>query len=117
SHDDEMLFDGGLNPRSYDSYAAYRYVWHARPPYPPALSAGISHGRTKVWMSWNGATDVAGWQVLAGSSPHSLRLVRTVSRTGFETAATLSRRFRYVAARAFASNDDLLGRTRTARAG
>ena len=39
-----------------------------------------------VYASWNGATTVARWQVLAGADAGSLRPVGTPARrTGFET--------------------------------
>jgi hypothetical protein len=39
-----------------------------------------------VYASWNGATQVAGWRVLAGASATRLRAVAEGPRTGFETA-------------------------------
>jgi hypothetical protein len=42
-----------------------------------------------VYASWNGATGVSRWQVLAGPNAGKLKPVRTVSRTGFETAIEL----------------------------
>ena len=50
----------------------------------PAGAAG-----TVAYASWNGATDVASWRVLAGPSPSSLAPVATSPRTGFETAIPL----------------------------
>jgi hypothetical protein len=41
----------------------------------------------RVFVSWNGATEVARWQVLAGRSRDELRPFRTVRKRGFETAA------------------------------
>ncbi len=49
-------------------------------------------GGPVVYASWNGATEVASWRVLAGSSPTSLAPVSSAARTGFETAISLSRR-------------------------
>ena len=36
-------------------------------------------------MSWNGATDVEGWEVWAGEAPEMLRVVGTAPKMGFET--------------------------------
>ncbi len=36
-------------------------------------------------MSWNGATDVASWQVLAGASPSALGVVASAAKSGFQT--------------------------------
>jgi hypothetical protein len=38
-----------------------------------------------VYASWNGATDVTAWRVLAGPRPDALVPVGDVKRTGFET--------------------------------
>jgi hypothetical protein len=37
-------------------------------------------------VSWNGATDVASWTVLAGASAKQLAAVGTYPDSGFETA-------------------------------
>jgi len=65
-----------------DSYRAYRYRWIGRPVTRPA--ATLFRGR--IYVSWNGATQVVRWQVLAGPKPKQLRPVDTMRRTGFETA-------------------------------
>ena len=70
-----------------DSYRAYRLHWAAQPPTLPALAVSRgAHGGTTVYASWNGATDVNAYRVLAGSSSSgkfsSLRIVR---KHGFET--------------------------------
>jgi hypothetical protein len=43
-------------------------------------------GSTRLYVSWNGATDVASWQVLAGASLTSLATIGSYPSTGFETA-------------------------------
>jgi hypothetical protein len=42
-------------------------------------------GTTAVYASWNGATDVASWQLLAGSSAGHLAVASTTPKSGFET--------------------------------
>jgi hypothetical protein len=69
------------------SYRARLEPWVGLPLYPPAGTARSRAGRTTVYASWNGATEVAGWRVLAGSSPGGpLHPVATSRRAGFETA-------------------------------
>ena len=51
-------------------------------PRPPAART------TTVYASWNGATTVASWQLLAGASASSLSVVGAVARSGFETTLT-----------------------------
>jgi hypothetical protein len=68
------------------SYRDYRFPWTGTPAHPPTFAfqpAGA--GPAVVYASWNGATLVASWQVLAGASPASLAAVAQVPRSGFET--------------------------------
>src|SRR5581483_7505489 len=72
------------------SYRAYRFAWRGRPSEPPALALHSDLlGRVSAYVSWNGATEVASWQVLAGPDPGHPRPLRTVAKTGFETRIDL----------------------------
>ncbi len=82
-----QVFDAHFNvPTS--SYRAYRFQWSSQPPTQPALAAAPNgDGSVGAYASWNGATDVASWRVLAGTGSAASQLV-TVSgaaRNGFET--------------------------------
>jgi len=69
------------------SYRDFRFAWTGTPAHAPAFAfqpAGA--GPAVVYASWNGATLVASWRVLAGASPASLTTVAQVPRSGFETA-------------------------------
>jgi hypothetical protein len=83
----QLLFDGHLHG-SYQSYRTYRFPWTGTPSTAPAIAAVTAHagGSATVYASWNGATQVASWRVLAGPSSTQLAPVATASRTGFETA-------------------------------
>ena len=85
-------------------------------PSPPAVAAARSGAAVTVWASWNGATGVARWRMLAGPRPGSLRPVTVVRKRGFETAATIPAR-RYVAVQALGAKGRVLGRSRTVPAG
>ena len=89
------LFDFRFGSGS-DSYRAYRFRWVGRPADRPALTVVGDRG----YVSWNGATEVANWQMLAGPQPERLRPVRTVRKTGFETAVAVPEDETYVAIRA-----------------
>ncbi len=52
-------------------------------PWAPSRQAG---GKTTVYASWNGATEVASWRVLAGPSAGRRTVVATAAKSGFETA-------------------------------
>ena len=61
-----------------------------RPATSPAIAAETRHdGGTTVYASWNGATEVAAWQVLTGDSAATLQVVGTAPRRGFETQIRL----------------------------
>ena len=75
-----LLFDAHL-PYDMASYRGYRYQWSARPSYPPVAVASLNNTgeETIVHASWNGATGVASWRVLAGKSSGSLKPQATVA--------------------------------------
>ncbi len=83
-----QLFAAHL-PVHVQSYRDFRMPWTGLPRHQPAMafSAGGAGGIAgTVYASWNGATGVASWRVLAGASASSLRAILTAPRSGFETA-------------------------------
>jgi len=86
--DGSVTMQGQL-PNGNQSYRAFTGDWAGYPTDKPAvaLRANPAQG-TGVYVSWNGATEVATWQVLAGKHPSSLAAVATQPRTGFETMIT-----------------------------
>jgi hypothetical protein len=85
----QLLFDAHMPP-SYESYRVYRQAWSGHPTTAPALSLARSGSHASVYASWNGASEVASWRVLAGASPHALSAVGGAPRSGFETAIALA---------------------------
>jgi hypothetical protein len=93
------------------SYRAYRFPWAATPATPPALVASIASGATATALaaSWNGATGVASWQVLAGAGAGTLAPVGSpVVSTGFETRITAATTAPYVAVQALSAGGAVL---------
>ncbi len=85
----DVRFDATFGDGSV-SYRALRFPWTGRPATKPAIATIVNSDRTvTVYASWNGATEVARWQVRGGASPARLRAVHTGRRTGFETAITV----------------------------
>jgi hypothetical protein len=113
SHDGKLIFDASFPPE-LESYRAFRFPWKGQPEDAPAL-VGESGPEDKVtlYVSWNGATEVTSWQVLAGSSPGKLEPVGSVPRKGFETALTLQTNEPYVAVKATDSSGRVLGTSKT----
>ena len=84
-----LLFDAHFPPHD-ESYRAFRFEWTGTPAHPPTFAfQPASAGAGTVYASWNGATLVASWQVLAGASPASLSSVALAPRSGFETAISV----------------------------
>ena len=66
-------------------------------------------GRTSVYASWNGATEIARWQVLGGPDASHLVPLATAAKTGFETAIPLPTSPSYLTVRAVSSSGAALG--------
>lgn len=71
---------------TWSGYRAYRYPWSGTPAIPPALAVTT----TSLAISWNGATDVAAYQIFGGPTPQQHQLLSTVARQGFETVVPLN---------------------------
>jgi len=82
----KVVFDATY-PAAVQSYRNYRLAWTGRPADPPAAAAVSGPGGSvTAFASWNGATEVATWDVLAGPSAGALKLAGSVPRSGFETS-------------------------------
>jgi Arylsulfotransferase (ASST) len=116
----EFAKDGSLlldahQPLDMSFYRAFRFPWSGQPLTPPAVLASLNDTaeETVVHASWNGATDVAAWRVLAGEQPGSLTAQTTVQDTGFESSTILSKQHGYVAVQALDSAGHVLGTSKT----
>jgi Arylsulfotransferase (ASST) len=108
-----LLFDASL-PSGYESYRALRFPWVGTPPRAPGLALREHAGAPgTAYASWNGATQVASWELLEGISPGRLARIRVVPRAGFETAVALAAgsRERFVAVAALDTTGAVLGRS------
>jgi hypothetical protein len=93
------------------SYRAYRFPWVATPATPPAIAATTASGAAtaEITASWNGATAVVSWQVLAGASAAALAPVGApVASSGFETTITAATGAPYVAVQALGAGGAVL---------
>lgn len=104
-----LLFDGTFEGKG--SYRAYRFPWIGRPDEAPAMAVDRSGATPTVYASWNGATEVASWTVLAGASADQMAVVASSPRTGFETAIPLPTTAAFVAVRAMGADGRVLGGT------
>src|ERR671921_1029677 len=108
SREGELLMSAGFPPEC-ESYRAFRLPWKGRPTDVPALIAGrrSSDGVT-LHASWNGATEVAAWEVLSGPRPNRLEPLGAVPRDGFETAMLAQTQDPYLAIRARDGSGEIL---------
>jgi EmrB/QacA subfamily drug resistance transporter len=67
------------------SYRTMVEPWAGMPLSAPAGAARSSAGKTTVYASWNGATQVVSWRVLAAGGAGKLTAVATSAKSGFET--------------------------------
>jgi len=82
-----------LQGRFPDPDLSYRETleqWVGLPLTTPAGAARKTPAGATVYASWNGATRVAAWRVLAAAGTGRLSAVRTVARSGFETAIPIA---------------------------
>jgi hypothetical protein len=96
-------------PKPDISYRAYRYVFHGHPAGRPAAAVRASGKNTRVYVSWNGATDIASYQVFTGKSSKKLKLAKKVRRGGFETAVTVRGKGPAFRVKALDANGKVLG--------
>ncbi len=108
----ELLFSARF-PAEVESYRAFRSPWTGRPEGFPALAAAPApDGGVTLYASWNGATEVENWEVLAGPALDSLEPVGSVPRTGFETAIAVRTGDALLGVRALDGSGQTLGRSR-----
>ncbi len=105
--DGEVLFAAAL-PDGCASYRAFSMPWTGRPAERPAVGVTAGTGGTSVCGSWNGATEVRAWTVLAGPSAEGVRPVATAPHAGFETAMTVPDWGPYFAVRALDESGHVL---------
>ena len=108
-----VLLDGalGANVQNFNTFIS---TWTARPAAPPSLVVHAQGASTlTAAVSWNGATDVSSWRLLAGSSPSALSAVATAARTGFQTTITAATNGPYLAAQALDGSGAVIGQSPT----
>jgi len=110
-----LLFDAHL-PFDMSFYRAFRFPWSGRPLSPPAVLASLNDTgeETLVHASWNGATGVASWRVLAGQRPGSLATRARIPASGFESSTTLPQKYAYVSVQALDAAGRVLGTSQPA---
>ncbi len=108
--DGSLLFDAH-QPFDTSFYRAFRFPWSGQPLTPPAALADLDETgeETIVHASWNGATDVSSWRLLAGKGSGALAAQTVIAASGFESSAILPQKYTRVAVQALDSRGRVLG--------
>jgi hypothetical protein len=111
NHHGELLFHAAF-PTEGETYRAFRLPWSGQPTDDPAIAAELgTEDKVTIYASWNGATEVTTWQVLAGSAPDQLEPLASAPRQGFETVITVRTTESYVGLNATNGSGKVLGTT------
>lgn len=111
----ELSLDGEF-PVSDQSYRTFTFGWSGQPAGGPAVAARPNPSRgSAVYVSWNGATAVQSWTVLAGTSPSALAYAGTQRRSDFETVISVNSEGPYFAVTAHDASGRQLARSATVR--
>jgi hypothetical protein len=109
SKNGELLFDCRVSPE-HRTYRAFRFPWSGSPSdQPAAVAERTSENELEVYASWNGATEVAAWEVLAGPDPGQLESLGSIPQDGFETAMVVQTSEPYIAVQAKHRSGRVLG--------
>jgi hypothetical protein len=107
-----LLFSAAY-PTEGESYRAFRFPWSGQPIDDPAIAAELgADDEVTIYASWNGATEVTTWQVLAGSAPDRLEPLASAPSQGFETVITVHTTQPYLGLKAVNGSGRVLGTTR-----
>jgi len=110
-----VLLDGTLGHNVQD-FRTFVAPWEGHAPGAPAVLASPTSGGLSVSVSWNGATGVAAWRVLAGSSPSALSQTAQAARAGFQTTIAVAAKGPYVMVQALDDNGAVIGSSATLKA-
>ena len=117
THDGKLLFDAKFVGDA-QSYRAFRLPWSGHPGDDPAVAVERGSGdEVTLYASWNGATEVESWQVLAGSDPDRLKPVGSAPKRGFETRVSVRTSESYVTVQARNASERVLGTASAVKAG
>jgi hypothetical protein len=104
----KLILDAVLPGKDLTYRALFTNSWVGTPFFPPSGAARKAKGKTTVYASWDGATQVASWKVLGGSNPNHLPIVAPKAKNGFETSIPLKAGDKVYKVQAFDSKGHLL---------
>jgi hypothetical protein len=110
----DVVFDARL-PAGGMNYRAFRFPWVGRPTDRPKLVARSTTAGHRLYASWNGATEVASWRLLAGTTAADLTARAAGRKRAFETMLTTPTAVRYAAVAALDRHAKVLATSNVVR--
>ncbi len=96
------------------SYRETLEQWVGEPLTAPAAAARqTADGKTMVYASWNGATQIVSWRVLGGPSADRLTAVAGAARSGFETSISVPSSYKSFKVEALDAKGRVIGASRS----
>jgi hypothetical protein len=89
SPDGQTLLEFSFD-QPYVSYRAFRFPWQGFPDTQPALASKVDASGITLGYSWNGATEVASYSVMGGTTPTALSQIEEKAKADFETQSHLT---------------------------
>jgi hypothetical protein len=114
SADGKLLLEGQLT-RHDPTYRSFIGDWTGHPAELPSVAARRHPGGAMIYVSWNGATEVASWSLLAGKNETALAPVASARKSGFETAIAVRSKGPYFVAVARDAKGRVLGKSNPAK--
>jgi hypothetical protein len=111
SRSGRLLLDAQL-PAANLTYRATVEQWHGMPLSPPVGAARRTRRQITVYASWNGATEVASWRVLATAGGGRSTPLATRAKSGFETAIPVSQNYASFEVQALGADGHVIGASR-----
>jgi hypothetical protein len=81
----DLLFHAAFAGTGINTYRAYRSPWTGRPKSDPKAAVRSTAAGKSVAVSWNGATDVARWDLATTGTDGTTTVIATHAKDGFET--------------------------------
>jgi EmrB/QacA subfamily drug resistance transporter len=107
----KLLLEGEF-PEPDQSYRSELYQWTGLPLTAPVGAARTAGAATTAYATWNGATQVASWRVLAGSDANAMTAVAHANRSGFQTAIPLAHSYSMFEVQALDARGKVIGTSR-----
>ncbi|KAF7717970.1 Uncharacterized protein PECH_004672 [Penicillium ucsense] len=111
----EQLMSARYKSSRYSNYRAYKFEFVGQPHTPPDLVSSVlgtdeSNLVTNIWVSWNGATEIASWKFYARASEFdSPVMVGRVPKTDFEMMFTAKGYLDWITAEAVDRKGHVIG--------